>query len=248
MAKTPPPASRRPLPEPVLGAGLQADLGTADRYFASVETVLRSFGPPSDRSPELRGRAHGAKTKASAVREDFFRRHAAEIYDDLTGGCTKPLRVAELIYAAAQRYPRLLPTRAEIDRERTLKLQYAKEGRELDQGLFVAQVLADPRCGLHLIHAMLRPRRESQQRLAEFRRTGRLDLGSALVERRDNVGTVTLTNSKFLNAEDDGAVLALETATDLVLLDDRIEVCVLRGSVVEHPKYAGGGCSTPAST
>jgi thioesterase DpgC len=48
-----------------------------------------------------------------------------------------------------------------------------------------------------------------------------------------------LTNPKFLNAEDDRATAALETAVDLVLLDDAIEVGVLRGGTVQHPKHAG---------
>jgi thioesterase DpgC len=53
------------------------------------------------------------------------------------------------------------------------------------------------------------------------------------------VGHVTLSNQKFLNAEDDLATAALETAVDLVLLDDAIEVGVLRGGTVTHPKHAG---------
>ena len=32
---------------------------------------------------------------------------------------------------------------------------------------------------------------------------------------------------------------AIETAVDLALLDERIEVGVLRGGVVQHPKYPG---------
>ena len=141
--------------------------------------------------------------------------------------------------AASDRYPALLPTRAQIDAERALTQQSAKEGRELDQGLFIAQVLADERCGMHLIHAMLKPKREALDRLAEFRNAGFVDLGEAKVERKGKVGHVTLTNAKFLNAEDDRATAALETAVDLVLLDDTIEVGVLRGGTVQHPKYAG---------
>ena len=69
--------------------------------------------------------------------------------------------------------------------------------------------------------------------------SGFADLGEAKVERKGKVGHVTLTNPKFLNAEDDRATAALETAVDLVLLDDAIEVGVLRGGTVQHPKYAG---------
>jgi thioesterase DpgC len=180
-----------------------------------------------------------ARAESQRVKESFFRRHAAEIYDALTEGCTKPRRLADLLYAAAELYPQLLPTRAAIEAERGLQRQSAKRGHEIDQGLFTAHVLADERCGLHLIHAMLRPTPEAEQLLTAFRRDGFIDLGRARLERRDNIGHLTLTNPGYLNAEDDPAVKALETAIDLVLLDDQIEVGVLRGSVVQHAKYAG---------
>ena len=193
--------------------------------------------------PEARlATGEGAETvKADMLRarERFFRHHAAAIYDALTEGCTRPRRLADLIYAAADLYPQLLPGRAAIQDERALRRQSAKRGREIEQGLFAAHVLADERCGLHLIHAMLRPTPGAERRLAEFRRTGFADLGKAVLERRDNVGHLTLVNPDFLNAEDDPAVTALETAIDLALLDDRIEAGVLRGGTVTHRKYAG---------
>ena len=181
--------------------------------------------------------AAGADSRA--VKDAFFRRHAAAIYDVLTDGCTRLRRLSDLVYAAAERYPQLLPNREAIRAERALERQSAKRGLEVDQGLFAACVLADERCGLHLIHAMLRPKPEAERLLPEFRRTGRIDLGKAVLERLDCIGRLTLCNANVLNAEDDPSVAALETAIDLALLDDSIEVCVLRGSVVAHPKYAG---------
>ena len=86
---------------------------------------------------------------------------------------------------------------------------------------------------------MLKPKREALDRLGEFRRTGFADLGEAKVERKGKIGHVTVTNPKFLNAESDVTTVATEIAIDLVLLDDAIEVGVLRGGVVQHPKYAG---------
>ena len=157
----------------------------------------------------------------------------------MTGRGARALRVSELLAAASSRYPALLPTPEVIKQERALMKQIAKEGHEVDQGLFLAQILADERCGMHLIHAMLKPKREALEKLAEFRRTGFADLGLAKVERKGKVGHVTLSNLKFLNAEDDRTTVALETAADLVLLDEAIEVGVLRGATVEHPKYAG---------
>jgi thioesterase DpgC len=86
---------------------------------------------------------------------------------------------------------------------------------------------------------MLRPRADSLAVLAEFERSGRLDLGSVTVERRGNVGYLLHGNPRYLNAEDDALVPNLEVGVDLILLDPRIEVGVLRGKTVEHARYAG---------
>jgi thioesterase DpgC len=223
--------------EPLFGTSLARDAEAAGKYFAEVEAAQQAQKAKSSDEPSAEAAA--LKARARVLKEQFFRRHAAAIYDEVTDHGARYLRASELIAAAAGRYPALLPTRAQIDAERALMQQSGKEGRELDQGLFIAHVLADERCGMHLIHAMLKPKREALERLAEFRDRGFIDLGEAKVERKGKVGHVTLTNTKFLNAEDDRATAALETAVDLVLLDDAIEVGVLRGGVVQHPKYAG---------
>ena len=49
--------------------------------------------------------------------------------------------------------------------------------------------LADPDRGLHLVHAMLRPKREAMESLPEFRKVRAVDLGEARVERKGKVGT-----------------------------------------------------------
>jgi thioesterase DpgC len=103
----------------------------------------------------------------------------------------------------------------------------------------VADVLADERCGLHLIGAMARPKAEALARLDEFRRDGAVDLGPIRVDRRGSIGHVTIQNHAFLNSEDDDSTAAFETAVDLVLLDDAITVGVLRGAPATHPKHAG---------
>ena len=41
---------------------------------------------------------------------------ATAIYEELTDGLRLDLRVTDLVYQAADRYPDVLPTRAEIDR------------------------------------------------------------------------------------------------------------------------------------
>ena len=227
-------ATRGTVPEPNFGRSLAADAEDAEDYLAGIDAQIQDLGRSSDRRHR-----QDLLTVARRARERFFRAHAAALYDEATDGCQKPLRLIELVYGMADRFPHILPTRDRIAAERELMQQSAKIGHEIDQGLFVAHVLADPRCGMHLVHAMLKPKREALDRFAEFRRTGVVDLGEARAERNGKIGVVTLTNPDYLNAEGDKTAADLETAVDLVLLDDEIEVGVLRGGVVQHRKHAG---------
>ena len=220
-------------------SSLAADSTAAAKYFKKTDAALASLGPPSARDEAAKKDAQDIKLRSRAAKEKFLRRHVGEIYDTVTDNGAKTLRVSELLYTVADHFPGLLPTRQRIQGERALKQQSAKEGLEIDQGLFLAHVLADPERGLHLVHAMLKPKREALEKFAEFQKQGAADLGEAQVERRGKVGHVTLTNANFLNAEGDRTAADLETAADLALLDERIEVCVLRGGVVQHLKHPG---------
>jgi thioesterase DpgC len=176
--------------------------------------------------------------EARAEREAKLAGPATAIYEEVTDGLQRSLRMAEVVYAAAERHPDLLPTRAAIDAERELP-QKDKQGLEIDQGVFFAHVLADPRCGPHLMHAMSQPKADALDLLDGLRDTGSVSLGVVRVDRAGEIGTITTQNDAFLNSEDDPSVAALETAIDLVLLDDAIRLCVLRGGIAKHPKYAG---------
>jgi (3,5-dihydroxyphenyl)acetyl-CoA 1,2-dioxygenase len=172
------------------------------------------------------------------AREDFLRDHVEDVYEELTEGMTKPLRDQELLEAATESFPGLTPSRAQLDDELGRELK-EKQGVEIAQGLFLAHVLASERAGSHLIHAMLRPTPEALERLDDFRATGVADLGTVHLSRRGRAGVLELRNPRHLNAEDDTTLAACECAVDLILLDDEIEVGVLRGGVVEHPRYQG---------
>ena len=130
------------------------------------------------------------------------------------------------------------PGEAELaaERERTLA---DKQGLELEQGELLADVLADPEAGAHLVWSMLRPTAEALERLDDFRATGVADLGAAHLRREGRAGVLELRNPRHLNAEDDSTLPATEVAVDLALLDPEIEIGVFRGGVVEHPRYAG---------
>jgi (3,5-dihydroxyphenyl)acetyl-CoA 1,2-dioxygenase len=161
-----------------------------------------------------------------------------DLYDRLTQGRRRFLRVDALCREAASAHPGLLPSEAEMAAEAPL-LQRDKKGLEKRHGEFLATVLADPVRGAHLCHAMLLPREDSRAALEQFRARGELQLAGAHVKRQGKAAVVTMQNPRFLNAEDETTLAGLETAIDVATLDPDSEVCVLRGGVVEHPKYAG---------
>ena len=163
---------------------------------------------------------------------------ALEAYDSITGGRTRFVRVDELCRLGAEKFPDLLPSHEALAREAQLK-QKDKQGLEKQQGEFLAAVLGDPACGMHLCHAMLLPRQESRDLLAQYEGKGVLDLGAAQVRRDGKAAVVTMRNSRHLNAEDEVTLGPLETAIDIALLDPQTQICVLRGDVVSNPKYAG---------
>jgi (3,5-dihydroxyphenyl)acetyl-CoA 1,2-dioxygenase len=160
------------------------------------------------------------------------------LYDELTQGMRRFLRVDELCRLAAEARPGLLPSAAEMAAEAP-RLQRDKQGLEKRHGEFLATVLADPVRGTHLCHAMLLPREDARAALERFRNAGELQLAGAHVKRHGKAAVVTMQNPRFLNAEDESTIAGLETAIDIATLDDATEVCVLRGGTVEHPKYAG---------
>ena len=76
-------------------------------------------------------------------------------------------------------------------------------------------------------------------RLAGLRDSGRAELGPVTVTRQGRAGILELSNPRHLNAEDGTTLAATECAVDLILLDPGIEVGVIRGGVVNHPRYPG---------
>ena len=103
----------------------------------------------------------------------------------------------------------------------------------------MAQILALRDTGTHLCHAMLLPKEEALDRGGEFIKNGLIDFGPSRVERLGKAAVVTVKNPRFLNAEDDDTLDDTETAADVALFDPTSEICVLRGDVVDHPKYKG---------
>src|SRR5688572_24444386 len=163
---------------------------------------------------------------------------ALSIYDALTEGRSRFVRVEELCRLAAERHPGSLPDREALEAESRLP-QKDKKGLEKAHGEFLAAILEDATAGMHLCHAMLLPREESKRRLLEFDERGEIELHGAHLKRQGNAAVLTMRNPRHLNAEDESTLEGMETAVDVALLDRKTEICVLRGAPVEHRKYGG---------
>jgi thioesterase DpgC len=86
---------------------------------------------------------------------------------------------------------------------------------------------------------MLLPRPEAEELLPQLERDGKVELNGASVHRQGKAAVVTQNNPRFLNAEDQTSLDGAEICVDLALLDAKSEIAVMRGAVVEHPKYKG---------
>jgi len=227
-------------PAPAPGGSFRAAADALSGFLARGQALARRLpGPgPARGTPDEQAARHAIAGIMNGARDAFLRSHAADLYDALTDHCARWLRVEELVYAAAAAVPGLAPTRAEMDAERGRMLA-DKDGIEFAQGLLAAHVLALPRAGRHLVTAMLRPVPEAFEQLGELRAAGAADLGPVRVTRRGRAGILELTNPRHLNAEDDLTLDLTERAVDMILLDPDIEVGVIRGGVVEHPRYPG---------
>jgi len=173
-----------------------------------------------------------------AARERFLAAHVESVYSKLTSDGRNFVRAEKLVHDAARAFPGLTPTQDTLARDEP-KMLAEKEGYEIDQGLFLSHVLGHPRTGRHLLHAMLLPRTETAEYLPHFLKRGEIDLGAAKVTRMGKAAMLEMRNPRFLNAMDDSTNDPIEIATDIAILDPETMIAVLRGGVVENPKYAG---------
>lgn len=218
--------------------GLAADSRKAQAIYRAAEALRRTWPPKPKRDAAQAKAAEVVKGVVRATRNAFARAYVDILYGRITNGYRRFVRAEELVYAVADLCPGLCPTRKDVEAELRL-MHVEKEGVEIPQSDFLSHVFAHKPSGDHLLHAMLQPLQRSRDLLEKFRREGRLDLGTAHVERREAAGYVLFNNLRYLNAEDDGTLVPLEMAADLVLLDPSIQVGVLRGNPVEHSKYMG---------
>lgn len=121
-----------------------------------VDKTLASLPYPTRRTPEQRDLAEAVKNRARALRARFLDGYGDAVYDRVTEGRTRGLRIDELAAAAATAFPGLVPDAGRLAQERS-RPQADKEGHEIDQGILLRAVLRSPSAGPHLLDAMLRP-------------------------------------------------------------------------------------------
>jgi thioesterase DpgC len=223
---------------PAVTANLATDRARFGKYWAQCAEKLARLPAKPKRTAQEVATAAEILARGRESRTRFMRAHARSVYDALTSRRSEFVRLDELCARAAKKFPGLVPDAKALARETGIA-QKDKDGLEIDQGIFLSQVLGDPHAGAHLCHAMLLPGAESRDHLRALDRKGEIAFPGAHLARRGKASVVTMRNPKFLNAEDEGTLEGLETAVDLALLDPKTEVCVLRGDTVTHPKYAG---------
>jgi thioesterase DpgC len=224
--------------QPDATTDFSADCKTFSDYWARATRLLGRLPHKPRRSEREQAAAALLQDTARAARVRFLRRHGDAVYDALTATRSRFVRVEELVIRAASIVPGLVPTAQEIAAEEGC-LQRDKSGLEIDQGLFLSAILASPRSGRHLCHAMLLPRPDAQALLPKLERDGIVELNGASVRRLGKAAIVTQSNPRFLNAEDQTTLDGAEICVDIALLDRKSEIAVMRGAPVEHPKYKG---------
>lgn len=180
----------------------------------------------------------GDRDRARSARRAFLAAHAETVYDVLTASRTRRPRLRAVVELAAAEFPGLVPTPDELAGDAS-RPQAEKLGLEIDVGIFLHGILSAPVAGQHLVESMLQPTERALVLVDEFRRTGAVDLGSVRLTRDGVAAHITMCRTDCLNAEDSRQVDDMETAVDLALLDSAVRVGVVRGGVMDHPRYRG---------
>jgi thioesterase DpgC len=223
---------------PEITRDFQHDADGHSKFWLAGYDLLAALPDKPQRNGDEARAAETILTTGRASREAFLRKHVQALYAALTRNQTRHVRAEPLAYEAASLIPGLTPTRAQVDAQ-SQRVQRDKDAIEIDQGIFFANILADPQAGAHFCHAMLLPRAEALAALPELQAKGAVDLGTAAVMRQGKATIVFMRNPRYLNAEDEATLQQTETAVDLAILDPASELCVLRGGIVDNPKYAG---------
>ncbi|HUC17900.1 MAG TPA: enoyl-CoA hydratase/isomerase family protein [Acetobacteraceae bacterium] len=224
--------------EPQVVGGFAEDCERYGHFWLLSEQLIARLPKKQARTEKEAQAAEMVRTRARGARARFLAAHSEAVYAALTEEFSRFVRLEALVLLAAERFPGLVPSRNQLAAEAGT-FQRDKDGLEIDQGIFLSAMFAHERAGLHLCHAMLLPRAESLERLETFVARGVADFGAARLERRDRAVLLETANPRFLNAEDETTLHAMEIAVDLAILDPLSEIAVMRGGRVQHAKYRG---------
>ncbi|WP_269936110.1 enoyl-CoA hydratase/isomerase family protein [Serratia liquefaciens] len=158
----------------------------------------------------------------------FFEQHTLELYQFWTEKYCRPIRVEALYQLTAA----LLVGTITTGTPEQVAVDYCFS-------LFLSQVLQDSQAGMHLLNTMLQPKASSFPLVDDFNQTGYLRLTALEIRKKGEAAIVNFIDGDTLHAEDGDFVRDLETAADIVYLSKQIKTGVLRGGIVNHPKYAG---------
>lgn len=217
---------------------LNRDSSGHAKHWQAVDALRAKLGGPFGQDQKTVAAIAALREHACQSRARFLEHHAAAVYDMATRERSEFVRLEDLMPRVAERVPGLVPSQADLAAEEGRK-QGDKVGYEMHQGILLSHWFADRPIGRHLCHAMLLPRPESLERFAQYNKDGRIDLGKATLERQGAAAVLTLAHPETLNAEDDTTLAPLEIGADLALMDEKTEICVLRGGPVAHAKHAG---------
>jgi thioesterase DpgC len=222
--------------QPAVTGDFAADCRSHVHFWNLTSGLLRRLPTAAtQQQPECKA-SQFIREIARATRTRFLQRHADAVYDRLTANRSRFVRIEELVVMAGREFQGLVPLSEDIAAEDG-SLQRDKRGLEIDHGLFLSALLRSERSGRHLCHAMLLPRQDSTSYWELFQKSGKVEFPGASIERQGKAALLTYRNPRFLNAEDQTTLDAMEICVDLALLDEGIEVAVLRGGLVDHPKY-----------
>lgn len=224
---------------PELSGDFYLDIDSFQKYIASGERLLLGLPVKKLRNEDEYSLAEIIHSYSRKLRIKLLSKHSETIYEILTNNRSVFLRLDELSYKASEVFEGLTPSKSTMDEEQK-KNPYDREVREFDQAIFISQILHSNKSGSHLLESMRRPLKKSQDLQKEFIKIGRVDLGKVALVRRENGATyITIQNEEHLNAEDNELMDDLEVAVDLVNLDPKSQVGIMRGGVMTHPSYLG---------
>jgi thioesterase DpgC len=204
---------------------------------ARLAEVLSTLPAPAERNPDEHARATAAQVPARTARCRLLKVQSDRLCHEVVGQGSHRLSLTDMSYRLATIVPGLTPSPAEMEVERGRR-QSAKEGLEIDQGIAYSALLRSC-AGNDLLRSQRLPTDEARSWLPQFQRTGAIEMPVVSVRRTNGVAEITVANQRYLNAEDESLGQQLEIAVDLALLDPAVHVGIVRGAVMEHPRYAG---------